>query len=72
MKRAAILFVAIALVSVWVALGDARTAIWLTEEVRVLGLVMVPTTIVASLLVLYFDWRGRLMRRIRAEHATET
>ncbi len=32
-----------------------------------MGLLMLPTAIVASLLVLYFDWRGRLMRRALIE-----
>lgn len=68
MRRTAILAIALAFVSVWVVLAASLTAVWLTEEVRVVGLVIVPTAIVASLLVLYFDWRGRLMRRARAEH----
>jgi hypothetical protein len=33
----------------------------------VVGLVTLPTAIVASLLVLYFDWRAKLQRRILAE-----
>jgi hypothetical protein len=41
----------------------------LTEEVRVFGLVILPTAIVASLLVLYFDWRATLQRRILAERS---
>jgi hypothetical protein len=69
MKKAAILAVALAFVSVWVVLAAGMTAVWLTDDARVVGLVMVPTVIVASLLVLYFDWRGRVMRRLRAEHA---
>ena len=68
MKRAAILAVALVFVSIWVVMAAGLTAVWLTEEVRVFGLVMLPTAIVASLLVLYFDWRGRMMRRLRAEH----
>ena len=43
------------------------TAVWLTEEVRVVGLVTLPTAIVASFLVLYFDSRAKLQRRILAE-----
>jgi hypothetical protein len=43
------------------------TAVWLTEEVRVVGLVAVPTGIVAGLLVVYFEWRGKLQRQIRAQ-----
>ena len=67
MKRAAILAVALAFVSVCVVLAAGLTAVGLTEEVRAVGLVMLPTAIAASLLVLYFDWRGRLMRRVRVE-----
>ena len=48
-------------------LAAGVTAVWLTEEVRVVGLVIVPTAIVVSLLVLYFDWRAKLQRRIVAE-----
>ena len=43
------------------------TAVWLTEEVRVFGLVMLPTAIVAGLLVVYFDWRAKLLSPIRDE-----
>jgi uncharacterized membrane protein len=70
MEKSRILAVAIAFVSAWVVLAAAVTAVWLTEEVRVVGLVMLPTAIVASLLVLYFDWRGRLIARVRAEFDT--
>jgi hypothetical protein len=44
-----------------------NTAVWLTEEVRVLGLMMLLTAIVAGLLVVYFDWRAKLFSRIRDE-----
>jgi hypothetical protein len=39
-----------------------------TDRLRGLGLVLLPTAILASLLVVYFDWRRRLMRAVRAEH----
>ena len=67
MKRSAILAVALVVVSIWVVLAAGATAVWLTEEARVFGLVILPTVIVASLLVLYFDWRERLMRRVRLD-----
>ena len=70
MNRATILAVVLAFVSVWVVLAAGLAAVWLTEEVRVVGLVMLPAAIVASLLVLYFDWRGRWMSRVRAEDDT--
>ncbi len=67
MRKSTILAVAIALVSIWVVLAASITAVWLTEEMRVVGLVTVPPAIVAGLLVLYFDWRAKLLRTVRAE-----
>lgn len=43
------------------------TAVWLIEEVRLFGLVMVPIAIVAALLVVYFDWRAKLLSESVAE-----
>ena len=43
------------------------TAVWLTGEVRVFGLVGLPAAIVAGLLVVYFDWREKLLRRMLTE-----
>ena len=54
-------------VSLWVVLAAGITAVWLTEEVRVIALVLVPTAIVAGLLVVYFDWRAKLLSGIRDE-----
>jgi hypothetical protein len=62
-----VLAIAVAFASVWVVMAAGMTAVWLTEEVRVVGLVMFPTAVVASLLVLYFDWRAGLQRRVLAE-----
>ena len=64
--------VALALVffSLWIVLAVDITAVWLTAEVRVFGLVMLPTAIVAGLLVVYFDWRAKLRRRVLAERDT--
>ncbi len=67
MRRGTIAVVALAVTSVWVILAAGATAVWLTEEVRVFGLVMLPAGIVASLLVLYFDWRARLLLDIRGD-----
>ena len=67
MKSVPILAVALAFGSIWVAMAAGRTAVWLTEEVRVFSLAVVLTAVAASLLVLYFDWRGRMMRHLRAE-----
>jgi hypothetical protein len=66
-KKSIVLGAVLALVSIWVVLAAGITAVWLTEELLVLGLVMVPTAVVASLLVLYLDWRARLRHRIVAE-----
>jgi hypothetical protein len=54
-------------VSIWVMMAAGITAVWLTEDVRVFGLVMLPMAIVAGLLVVYFDWRAKLLNRIRDE-----
>jgi hypothetical protein len=42
--------VVLAFVGIWVVLAVGATAVWLTGEVRVFGLVALPTAIVASLL----------------------
>jgi hypothetical protein len=63
-KKATVLAVVLAFVGIWVVLAVGATAVWLTGEVRVFGLVALPTAIVASLLVLYFDWREKLLRRM--------
>ena len=67
MRKSTILGVVLAFVSVWVVLAAVITAVWLTDEVRVIGLVTIPAAIVASLLVLYFDWRDKLRRRVLVE-----
>ena len=63
-RKATVLAVVLAFVGLWVVLAVGATAVWLTGEVRVFGLVALPTAIVASLLVLYFDWREKLLRRM--------
>ena len=52
-------------VSLWVVMAAGMTAGWLTEELRVTGLVMLPTAIAAGLLVVYFEWRAKLLNPIR-------
>ncbi len=66
-SKAAVVAVVLFVVSLAVVLTVGIIAVWLTEEVRVLALVILPTAIVASLLVVYFDWRARLLNRIRDE-----
>jgi hypothetical protein len=58
-----ILAVALAFVGIWIVFATGATAVWLTGEVRVFGLVALPTAVVAGLLVVYFDWREKLLRR---------
>ena len=67
MWRATTLVVALAFVGIWIVFMAGATAARLTGEVRVFGLVALPTAIVASLLVGYFDWREKLLRRMLAE-----
>jgi hypothetical protein len=66
-SKAAVVAVVLFVVSLAVVVTVGIIAVWLTEEVRVLALVILPTAIVASLLVVYFDWRARLLNRIRDE-----
>lgn len=62
-SRATIVAVVLALISVWVALAAGFTAVWLTADLRMFGLVILPAAIIASLLVLYFEWRARMRQR---------
>lgn len=64
MTKSAVLAVTVGIVSLWIVMIAGITAVWLTDEVRVLGVVMLPAGIVAGLLVLYFDWRDNLRRRV--------
>jgi hypothetical protein len=59
--------VALLFVSIWIVMAAGITAVWLTEEIRVFGLVVLPTVVVAGLLVVYFGWRTQLLSRIRDE-----
>jgi len=63
--RTAIVAVAVFFVSIWVVMAAGITAVWLTEEIRVFGLVILPTVVVAGLLVVYFGWRTQLLSRLR-------
>jgi hypothetical protein len=66
-KKATILAVAMAFAGIGVVLATGAPAVWLTGAVRVFGLVALPTAIVASLLVVYFAWREKLLRRMLDE-----
>jgi hypothetical protein len=65
--KATIVALALFFVSIWVVLAAGTAAVWLTDEVRVFGLVILPTGVVAGLLVVYFAWRDNLRRRALAE-----
>ena len=70
MKKATkseIVAIVLAFISLFVVMIAGSTAVWLTSEVRVFGLVVLPTAIVAGLLVVYFDWRAKLRDRILAD-----
>jgi hypothetical protein len=69
-NKETVLALALAFFALWVVLAVGITAVWLTSEVRVFGLVILPTAIVAGLLVVYFDWRAKLRRRVLAERDT--
>lgn len=59
--------IVLAFISIFVVLTTGAIAVWLTSEVRVFGLMALPTAIVAGLLVVYFDWREKLRNRILAD-----
>ena len=59
--------IVLAFISLFVVMIAGSIAVWLTSEVRVFGLVVLPTAIVAGLLVVYFDWRAKLHNRILAD-----
>ena len=73
MRKSRILAVVLAFVGLSVVMASGVTAVWLTEEIRVLSLVILPSTVVATLLVLYFEWRGKLLRHVgvRPPHVSE-
>ena len=64
MKTATIVALVLLVVSIFVVMTAAITAVWLPVEVRVFALVILPTAIVALLLVVYFDWRANLLGRM--------
>ena len=62
MRRSTIMAVVLTFVSLFAVLAAGLTAVWLTDELRVLSLVILPSTVVATLLALFFEWRGKLQR----------
>jgi hypothetical protein len=63
-SKATIVALVLLVVSIFVVMTAAITAVSLPVEVKVFGLVILPTAIVALLLVVYFDWRANLVRRM--------
>jgi hypothetical protein len=72
-RKSRILAVVLAFVGLSVVMTSGLIAVWLTGELRVLSLVILPSTAVATLLVLYFEWREKLMRQVgvRPPHVSE-
>ena len=66
-SKAAVVAVMLFSVSTWLAMGAGITAVLLTEELTVIGLVL-PIAIVTGLLVVYFEWRTELLNRLRDGH----
>jgi uncharacterized membrane protein len=64
-RNAAVVAVLLFLASLWVLMGVGITAVWLTEELKAIGLVVLPIGIVTGLLVVYFEWRTRLLNQFR-------
>jgi hypothetical protein len=62
----AIVAIVLAFISIFVVLTTGATAVWLTSDVIAFGLVMLPTAIVAGLLVGYFGRPAKLRNRILA------
>lgn len=70
MKRAtttSTMAVAVAFLSLFIAVLAGAAAVWLTSEARVFGLVLLPAASVAGLLVVYFEWRANLRQRFMTE-----
>ena len=48
-------------------MASGLAAVWLTGEARVLSLVILPSIVMPTLLVLYFESRRTLQRQVCAE-----
>ena len=58
-------------ISLFLAIGAGLTAVWLTGEIMVFGIVLLPTVAVASMMILYYDWRNKLSRPSSSETETK-
>ena len=54
-------------VSIWFVVIRGLTVVSFPEQVRALGLAILPFAIGASLLFFYFQWRTRFVARMRSE-----
>jgi hypothetical protein len=61
-----ILAIVLAVVSIVAVLAAGATAVWPGSQVRAFALVVLPTALVAGLLVVYFDWRATFRNRLLA------
>jgi len=68
--KSRILAVILGFVALSVVMIAGVTAVWLTDELRVLSLVILPSIVVATLLFLYFEWRAKLQRQIGVDPGT--
>jgi hypothetical protein len=59
------------LVSIVAAVSACVGAVWLTHDLRAIGLAIIPLGLIASGLVAYFEWRLKWRRRILAEAEDE-
>ena len=59
------------LVSIVAAVSACVGAVWLTNDLRAIGLAIIPLGLIASGLVAYFEWRLKWRRRILAEAEDE-
>lgn len=58
---------ALAFFSMGIVLAVGIATVWSRSDLRVIGLVVAPTAIAAGLLVVYFNWRAKLRRRVLRE-----
>jgi len=57
----------VALASVTLVLLGGAAAVWLTSDLRAVGVVIMGVGAIASGLVAYFEWRANLRHRMLAE-----
>jgi hypothetical protein len=58
---------ALVLLSVVAVVAACIAAVWLTNDLRAIGLGIIPVGVISAGLVAYFEWRIKLRRRMLAE-----